>query len=298
MEHKKMTEYLPFMRNGLPSPTTMRRGCEMRSQTLREEEEEEEVEREVPAAAPEEGSEILADRFQAQDHLAWSLSSLEHALYLSLPAWVRAALLCNLMPQIGLTGFPNTLPARVMSYLLLPYTLTVSIFFTFTYRLVLRLKHIANDAYWLWQDMKQVVRFFFNVAVSSLKKNVVDRFLPSSYLRPTLEYLSECEGPTGTSHLRRRSTLRLQLSTAGSAPDDSTGSKPRAFAFLLDLALEVDSQPDAPGPTPGLCQQPLPLEHHPDSEGELEASATPYISFPLDEEEEEEEEDGSRDGMD
>ncbi|KAJ8370371.1 hypothetical protein SKAU_G00103990 [Synaphobranchus kaupii] len=204
----------------------------------------------------------------------WSLSALEQALYLSLPVWVQAALLCNLMPKIGLVGFHDTFPARLMSYLLLPYTLPPCIFFEFTYRLLLRLRHIPEKVFGLWQDMKQIMLFITKITVSSLKKNLADRFLPSFHLTPALEILSECDVPTKTAPMRRRSTLRIQLSSVASSSTSRSLSHPKsealAFSFQLDLGLEVDSQPDARALPP--CQQPLSLGFLPSSEGEEETT--------------------------
>ncbi|KAG5837749.1 hypothetical protein ANANG_G00215930 [Anguilla anguilla] len=66
-------------------------------------------------------------------------------------------------------------------------------------------------------------------------------------LTPVLEFLSEGEVSPKMARVRRRSTLRVQLTGVGSS-ESRSGPRPEAlaFSFQLDLGVEVDSQPDVP----------------------------------------------------
>ncbi|KAG7472143.1 hypothetical protein MATL_G00105470 [Megalops atlanticus] len=278
LQKSDLIEYRPFPLKSLGS------GSEMDSQALLKEEEEEvekereEEDRESPAIAQEERNDPPEGFSPGTESLPWNLISLEQALYPRLPVWVQTALLCNLMAQFGLANVHSTFfPARLISYLLLPYTLPACVFLTFSYRLLLWLRNVPERASWLWQDVRQIVLFFTNITVSSLKRNLTDRFLPSFILAPALEVLTKRENMRETPVVCRRSTLRIQLSTSGSTSGSSpdarshTHSESLAFAFLLNLEVQVDDQPDAPALPP--CQQ------HPSTEGEDDQTATPHIAF-------------------
>ncbi|XP_064156201.1 patatin-like phospholipase domain-containing protein 2 [Anguilla rostrata] len=289
LQRSDLIEYQPSVMNGLAPSSKACSGRVVESHMLQEEEEtereekeeenngveeeEEEEEREVPTAVPQKKAGISGCCSPSPESSGWSLSSLEQALYLSLPGWVQTALLCNLMAQIGLLGFHDTFQAHLISYLLLPYTLPACIFFHFTCRLLLWLRRVPEDVFWLWQDTKQIVLFFIRTTVSSLKKNLEDRYLPPVRLTPVLEFLSEGEVSPKMARVRRRSTLRVQLSGVGSSESRSRPC-PEAlgFSFQLDLGVEVDSQPDVPALPP--CQQPPPLGSPPSSEGEDEPAPT------------------------
>ncbi|KAJ8258031.1 hypothetical protein GJAV_G00192380 [Gymnothorax javanicus] len=239
--------------------------------------------REGPTTAPEEEQGKRGYSSDGLDSSSWTTNSLEETIYLSLPGWVRAALLCNLMAHIGLVGLQDIFLARLISYLLLPYTLPTCIIFDFARRLLLRVRHIMEGIYWLWQDLKHILLLLTNTAVSSLKRNLTDRFSPPSFqLTPTLEFQSEDDDedePKKLTRVRRRSTLRVQLSGMAASSSSSTSSDPHshpqpnpdalAFSFLFDLGVEVDSKPDIP-----TGHRPHPLGSSPSSEVEDGSSPT------------------------
>ncbi|XP_023655513.1 uncharacterized protein [Paramormyrops kingsleyae] len=79
--------------------------------------------------------EMLKEPYQGLENLCWSLRAVEQAVYLSLPAWIQGALLCNLVAPLGLAGIHNSFPARLLSYMLLPYMLPATIFIFASHRL-------------------------------------------------------------------------------------------------------------------------------------------------------------------
>uniref|UniRef100_W5MX48 triacylglycerol lipase n=1 Tax=Lepisosteus oculatus TaxID=7918 RepID=W5MX48_LEPOC len=56
----------------------------------------------------------------------------------------------------------SSVSARLISYLLLPYTLPAVMFFFFSHRLLIKLKDLPEEAFWLWEDMKQIAYFLKN----------------------------------------------------------------------------------------------------------------------------------------
>ncbi|XP_076124544.1 uncharacterized protein LOC143104378 isoform X1 [Alosa pseudoharengus] len=107
---------------------------------------------------PPEGVEVdSVEYYRRLKDLPWSLPALEQALYLSLPAWVQAALLCNLLGHVVKSDVPGfSFPVRMMSYLLLPYTLPASAIFQLNYRFM-------RLAYW---DKTNLLKCFKGVQES------------------------------------------------------------------------------------------------------------------------------------
>ncbi|XP_029535900.2 patatin-like phospholipase domain-containing protein 2 [Oncorhynchus nerka] len=94
--------------------------------------------------------------------LPWNLANPELAMYLALSTWIHTALLCNIM------GFLWThTPMRVMSYMLLPFTLLLSFLLGNVHRLVVL-------GFWMWQDLRQITFFIINTLVSSFHINLED----------------------------------------------------------------------------------------------------------------------------
>ncbi|XP_024239232.1 uncharacterized protein LOC112221289 [Oncorhynchus tshawytscha] len=145
--------------------------------TLEEEKETEEekegdvlTDSELDPELPEEYSHGLED-------LRWNLSSLEKAVYLSLPPWVQRALLCNLMAKCGVNN--SFFPARLLSYLLLPYILPASIFLHVNYRVLCWLRQVPGK--WLWPGVEMAVPFLLKL--SHPRKNLMHRLWPSGPVR-------------------------------------------------------------------------------------------------------------------
>ncbi|XP_055773917.1 uncharacterized protein LOC129851423 isoform X1 [Salvelinus fontinalis] len=155
---------------------------------LKEEEEEEEVTLEEEKETEEEkkgdvltDSELDPELPEEYSHgledLRWNLSSLEKAVYLSLPPWVQRALLCNLMAKCGVNN--SFFPARLLSYLLLPYILPASIFLHVNYRVLCWLRQVPGK--WLWPGVEVAVPFLLKL--SHPRKNLMHRLWPSGPVR-------------------------------------------------------------------------------------------------------------------
>ncbi|XP_029574120.1 patatin-like phospholipase domain-containing protein 2 isoform X2 [Salmo trutta] len=104
--------------------------------------------------------------------LPWHLSTLEQVMYLALPTWINTALLCNIM---GLPWTHSLL--RVMSHLLLPFTVLLSFLIENTHRM-------GVLGFWLWQDLRQITFYLMDILVSSLRRNLQDRLQPVHDLTP------------------------------------------------------------------------------------------------------------------
>ncbi|XP_015197563.2 1-acylglycerol-3-phosphate O-acyltransferase Pnpla3-like [Lepisosteus oculatus] len=191
-----------------------------------------------------EGSSDTQEYRDALEDWSWNLSSMEQAVYCSLPAWLQGALLCNLR------GFQNSsVSARLISYLLLPYTLPAVMFFFFSHRLLIKLKDLPEEAFWLWEDMKQIAYFLKNILVRSLQKNLADRFTAGSDFSSGVDLLTKPERKRIPPDLHQQSALHLRLSTSSSSFMDNTDEQSDVyhdsleFTFLLNLQLALEGQP-------------------------------------------------------
>ncbi|KAI4902989.1 hypothetical protein NFI96_012026, partial [Prochilodus magdalenae] len=111
-------------------------------------------ERDVGEENEEPVPELPEEYYHGLEDLPWNLKSLEQSLYLSLPQWIKAALLCNLAGQYGIWTFHNNfLPCRLMSYLLLPYTLPATVTVSVSYRLLCWMRQILGKAASVLTDM-------------------------------------------------------------------------------------------------------------------------------------------------
>ncbi|KAL6457799.1 hypothetical protein MHYP_G00330290 [Metynnis hypsauchen] len=118
-------------------------------------------------------SELPEEYYHGLEDLPWNLNTLEQSVYLSLPPWIKAALLCNLAGQYGIWTFHNNfLPCRLMSYLFLPYTLPATVIVSVCYRLVCWTRHILQKAVRVLTDMMGRLPVF---SMLHLKKHLLSR---------------------------------------------------------------------------------------------------------------------------
>ncbi|XP_041083630.1 1-acylglycerol-3-phosphate O-acyltransferase Pnpla3-like isoform X2 [Polyodon spathula] len=188
------------------------------------------------------------------EELEWTLGSMEQSLYQSLPAWVQGALLCNIVGKLGLLGSVSSfLPARLASYILLPYTLPVFITYSLSQRVLRWLVALPEEMFCFWQEMKHFTHFMRNVFIQSVQQQLLQSLVSCLSLSPVLSLLSPPfeEDSAEIPALRRRSTLRLHLSGSSSmdlqALDlQGASSDVLAFEFKLDLQLGVEQKPGRP----------------------------------------------------
>ncbi|KAK1152323.1 patatin-like phospholipase domain-containing protein 2 isoform X1 [Acipenser oxyrinchus oxyrinchus] len=194
------------------------------------------------------------DSSDESEELDWTLGSMEQTLYHSLPAWVQGALLCNIVGKLGLLGFLSSfLPARLASYILLPYTLPVFLTYSLSQRVLRWLVALPEEMFWFWQEMKHFTHFMRNVFIQSVQQQLLQSLVSRLSLSPVLSLLSPPfeEDSAGIPTLRRHSTLRLHLSGSSSLDLQAldlhgASNDVLAFAFKLDLQLEVEQKPDRP----------------------------------------------------
>ncbi|XP_029574119.1 patatin-like phospholipase domain-containing protein 2 isoform X1 [Salmo trutta] len=162
--------------------------------------------------------------------LPWHLSTLEQVMYLALPTWINTALLCNIM---GLPWTHSLL--RVMSHLLLPFTVLLSFLIENTHRM-------GVLGFWLWQDLRQITFYLMDILVSSLRRNLQDRVLPPLFLPMMTEVRAEYEGLGKTPQGQLCSTLRLHLSslTSFSSPSPSSPPSPDSNQYTILLRLDLE----------------------------------------------------------
>ncbi|XP_042582423.1 1-acylglycerol-3-phosphate O-acyltransferase PNPLA3-like isoform X2 [Cyprinus carpio] len=103
-------------------------------------------------------TELPEEYYHGLEDLPWNLNLLEHLLYISMPAWIQRALLCNLIERFGIWTFHNNiLPCRLISYTLLPYTLPASAVISFIYRFLCWVEKIPHQALNAGREFKQEV---------------------------------------------------------------------------------------------------------------------------------------------
>ncbi|XP_042614809.1 uncharacterized protein LOC122145355 isoform X2 [Cyprinus carpio] len=154
----------------------MRRTQEVRENKINEEEEklwdkaehfEEKADTELPK-----------EYYHGLDDLPWNLNSLEQLLYISLPAWIQRALLCNLAEQFGIWTFhKNTLACRLISFTLLPFTLPATTVISFIYRFLCWVKKIPHLALNAGREFKQEVIAHLQLVFAHLRGLMPNRFL-------------------------------------------------------------------------------------------------------------------------
>ncbi|XP_023655512.1 uncharacterized protein [Paramormyrops kingsleyae] len=199
--------------------------------------------------------EMLKEPYQGLENLCWSLRAVEQAVYLSLPAWIQGALLCNLVAPLGLAGIHNSFPARLLSYMLLPYMLPATIFIfashsvfvrawrwvSLPFRILWRLSKLPECALCLWRSLRQTVPNAINVASSCLHGLRVP--VPCA-IDPSV--LAEQEHSDQTNLVGQRSLLHMQLSTPGLHTPVHPITDTISYSFLFNLALGVGGQPNTP----------------------------------------------------
>ncbi|XP_016338049.1 uncharacterized protein LOC107685827 [Sinocyclocheilus anshuiensis] len=135
-------------------------------------------------------TELPEEYYLGLEDLSWNLNSLEQLLYISLPAWIQRALLCNLDEQFGIWTFHNNiLPCRLISYTLLPFTLPASTVISFIYRFLCWVKKIPHQALNAGREFKQEVIAHLRLVFAHLRGLMPNRFLLSQIL-PLVPMLS------------------------------------------------------------------------------------------------------------
>ncbi|XP_016312781.1 uncharacterized protein LOC107666133 isoform X2 [Sinocyclocheilus anshuiensis] len=137
-------------------------------------------------------TELPEEYYHGLEDLPWSLNSLEQLLYISLPAWIQRALLCNLAERFGIWTFHNNfLPCRLISYTLLPYTLPASAVISFIYRFLCWVKKIPHQVLNAGREFKQEVMAHPRLVFTHLRGLLPNRFLLLQIptLHPTLALL-------------------------------------------------------------------------------------------------------------
>ncbi|XP_073810961.1 uncharacterized protein [Danio rerio] len=223
----------------------------------------------------EECSELPEEYYHGLEHLPWNLNSLEQLLYVSLPAWIQRALLCNLAEQFSVWTFHNNfLPCRLISYALLPYTLSATALISFIYRFLCWLKTFLQQALITGRELKQEVMVnltfsqhsdlpeFYRLLLLPLVPALAPWFcLPALSLTslphfPSLSsafrFLS-CRLATSSSKMRLKHRsqkqpvcLSFQLSESGTfcknTDNITTKTRYSTFHMQLDVKLEIDKK--------------------------------------------------------
>ncbi|XP_074498844.1 patatin-like phospholipase domain-containing protein 4 [Sebastes fasciatus] len=91
---------------------------------------------------------------------------------------VKNVLLGNVVTYLSMFG----LPARILSHLLLPLTLSFYALLQSRERLPLFFSQAPEWLFWAWHGLRHFTLFFYNVCVCTLKKNIHDRFMPTILL--------------------------------------------------------------------------------------------------------------------
>ncbi|KAL7859546.1 hypothetical protein SRHO_G00146930 [Serrasalmus rhombeus] len=87
-------------------------------------------------------------------------------------------LICNIMAHLGMISIVSDyLPPWTMPYVLLPLTLTIWATTTFLDRVEPWVLYTYQVAYWLWQDLKYMMRFILNIIVFSVRQGVQHKML-------------------------------------------------------------------------------------------------------------------------
>ncbi|XP_037336167.2 patatin-like phospholipase domain-containing protein 2 [Pungitius pungitius] len=91
---------------------------------------------------------------------------------------IKNVLLGNVVTYLSMFG----LPARILSPLLLPLMLSFYTVLHSRHRLELLFRQVPEFAFWAWHGLRHFTLFFFNICVSTIKKNIEDRVMPSILL--------------------------------------------------------------------------------------------------------------------
>ncbi|XP_016143195.1 uncharacterized protein [Sinocyclocheilus grahami] len=137
-------------------------------------------------------TELPEEYYHGLEDLPWSLNSLEQLLYISLPAWIQRALLCNLAERFGIWTFHNNfLPCRLISYTLLPYTLPASAVISFIYRFFCWVKKIPHQVLNAGREFKQEVMAHPWLVFTHLRGLLLNRTNRSAGARLSLSGLDD-----------------------------------------------------------------------------------------------------------
>ncbi|KAL6483258.1 hypothetical protein MHYP_G00081300 [Metynnis hypsauchen] len=116
-------------------------------------------------------------------------------------------LICNIVAHLGMISIVGDyLPLRTMPYLLLPLTLTIWATTTFLNRVEPWVLYTYRVAYWLWQDLKHMMRFILNITVSSVRQSVQHKML--TFFTNQTKYLSGAKDQlNASSPLRHKNSI-------------------------------------------------------------------------------------------
>ncbi|XP_074536771.1 patatin-like phospholipase domain-containing protein 4 [Halichoeres trimaculatus] len=113
---------------------------------------------------------------------------------------MRNVALTNVVTYLSMFG----LPARILSHLFLP--LTVSFYAVLLSRK--RLEELYREApeflFWVWHAVRHFTIFFYEIVVHSVKKNIHDRIMPTILLLRWLKIHARYEAPSGHSYYSPR----------------------------------------------------------------------------------------------
>ncbi|ROL44908.1 hypothetical protein DPX16_9120 [Anabarilius grahami] len=201
-------------------------------------------------------TELPEEYYHGLEDLPWNLNSLEQLLYISLPAWIQKALLCNLAEQFGIWTFHNNiLPCRLISYTLLPYTLPATTVISFIYRFFCWVKKIPLQALNAGREFKEDVIVHLRFALARLRGLLTNRFLllqipplvpmPALFLAPwsclpplSLTFLP-CSSFPLLSLALRFLPCRLPTSTSKKQLERSSQTQPPSFRQRSFLCIQL-----------------------------------------------------------
>ncbi|XP_056126334.1 uncharacterized protein LOC130103996 [Rhinichthys klamathensis goyatoka] len=201
-------------------------------------------------------TELPEEFYHCLEDLPWNLNSLEQLLYISLPAWVQRALLCNLAEQFGIWTFHNNiLLCRLISYALLPYTLPTTTVFSFICRFLRWAKKLPHQALNAVREFKQEVIKHLRCALAHLRRLLPNRFLllqipplvptPAPFLAPwsclpplSLTFLP-CSSLPLLSIALRFLSCRFPTSTWKKHPERRSQTQPLCFRQRSFLCFQL-----------------------------------------------------------
>ncbi|XP_008284347.1 patatin-like phospholipase domain-containing protein 2 [Stegastes partitus] len=187
-----------LLSNVSPGPLSYEHTNEwMHLETTKEREEETKVEKEVTPPTT-----STANRSKQMSNSKEQEIARYPSLHLDM---TKNVLLANSVTYLSMLG----LPARILSYLLLPLTLLFSVILQSRHRLGLLFRQEPELIGWTWHSMRLFTLFFVTVCICTIKKNIQGRVMPIILMLQWLSIQGHYEAERGLKY----SSLQNKLSS-------------------------------------------------------------------------------------
>ncbi|ROL23524.1 Patatin-like phospholipase domain-containing protein 2 [Anabarilius grahami] len=168
-----------------------------------------------------------------------SPSHQERTVHENSPEKVQEVLLCNIMGQLEILSNPDvSLSQRMLSYLLLLFTLPIWSATTLWERYQKWITNAMTVAYWLWHGVKLLMIFMLNIFTSTMRKGLGDMMLTLMSFIPAQVHDEHRRPRESAEKPMASSNLNGHVSSLLPASPSAAQTLPNLYKLLFSLEIE------------------------------------------------------------